>query len=248
MLITPIKTERITPGMYTLEEIVTRSIDKIEERSILAITSKLVSLCENRVVSGDSISKEQLIWQESEYLTAEPGKYGHQFTIANNTLIPSAGIDESNADGHFVLWPEDVQRSANDIRRFLNEHYNVKEVGVIITDSTCTPLRWGTSGIAIAHSGFEALRDYIGQPDLFGRDLEVTKANLAGGLAAAAVVTMGEGAESTPLCMIADIPFVTFQAHDPTAAELDMLRIPIEDDLFSPFLTAVEWKRGGKLC
>ena len=129
----------------------------------------------------------------------------------------------------------------------MQERFKVNHVGVIITDSTCTPLRWGTTGIALAHSGFIAIHDYIGRPDLFGRPLEVSKANISGGLAAAAVVAMGEGAEQTPLCLIEDATFVVFQDSDPTDDELKSLYIPIEDDLFAPFLTSVAWERGGKL-
>lgn len=245
MIVTPIKTERISAGGRALEDVIASSMTRLEEGSILAITSKLVSLCENRVVPREAANKEDLIKQQSQYYTADVGKYKHHFTIANGTLIPSAGIDESNGGGFYILWPENPQQTANDVRAFLQDRFHIKSVGVIITDSTCTPLRWGTSGISLAHSGFLALRDYIGQPDLFGRAFEVSKANIAGGLAAAAVVAMGEGTEQTPLCLLEDMPFVTFQAHNPTEAELKALRIPIEDDLFAPFLTRVEWQRGG---
>lgn len=241
MIVTPIRTERVSAGETTLEAVIANSVSNMNEKSILAVTSKLVSLCENRVVPRRDASKEELIRKESEYYTADVGKYNFPFTITHNTLIPSAGIDESNGGGYYILWPEDSQKSANDIRIFLRNRFNIQNVGVIITDSTCTPLRWGTSGISIAHSGFNALRDYIGQPDLFGRPFEVSKANIAGGLAAAAVVTMGEGTEQTPLCLLEDIPFVTFQDENPSEAELNALRIPIEDDLYGPFLTGVKW-------
>ena len=241
MIVTPIKTDRISADEITIEQIVASSISRIEEGSILVVTSKLVSLCENRVVPRHSADKAELIRQESEQYTADVGKYNFPFTIAHNTLIPSAGIDESNGDDYYVLWPEDPQKSANNIRSFLQAHYNVKNVGVIITDSTCTPLRWGTTGISLAHSGFMALRDYVGQPDLFGRPFQVSKANIAGGLAAAAVVTMGEGTEQTPLCVLEDMTFVSFQDKDPSDEELSSLSIPIEQDLFAPFLTSVKW-------
>ena len=55
---------------------------------------------------------------------------------------------------------------------------------------------------------------------------------------------MGEGAESTPLCVIEDVPFVKFQDRDPSEAELDEMLIPLQTDLFAPFLGAVAWQAG----
>ena len=35
-----------------------------------------------------------------------------------------AGIDESNGDGNYVLWPKDLQNSANTIRDILLKDLN----------------------------------------------------------------------------------------------------------------------------
>src|SRR5205823_3633039 len=111
------------------------------------------------------------------------------------------------------------------------------------TDSKTTPLRWGVTGVALAHSGFEALNSYIGQPDLFGRPLHVTRVNVMDALAAAAVLVMGEGAEQTPLAWLDDLPFVRFQPRDPTPDEIAALAIGLDEDLYAPMLTAVPWQR-----
>jgi len=243
----PIRTPRVEAGATSLEQLVEASIDEVAERTVLAVASKIVSLCENRVVADDSVSsKTALIRQTSDRYLADPDPYGMAFTVTLNTLIPAAGIDESNVGGGYLLWPSDPQGSANRLRRHLAGKHRIREVGVVITDSTCTPLRRGTSGICLAHSGFQAVRDYVGTHDLFGRPFKVSQANLAGGLAAAAVVAMGEGDEQTPLCLIEDVPNLIFQDGEPTDAELSKLAIPIEEDLFAPFLTAVTWYRGGR--
>ena len=122
--------------------------------------------------------------------------------------------------------------------------FKLKNVGVLITDSTCQPLRRGTVGITLAHSGFLSLHDYIGTPDLFGRPFTVSQANIGGCLASAAVLVMGEGTEQTPFCIMSDMPFVTFQDRNPNQNEIDLQRIPIEEDLFAPFLTNIEWEQG----
>lgn len=241
----PIKTRRVSAGQLTLEELIDEALTNVPDRSVLAITSKIVSLCENNVVAIEGSDKAKLIENESEYyLSADYSQYGHHFTITNSTLIASAGIDESNGDDCYILWPKDVQKTANDIRHYIMQRYNLAHFGVVITDSTCQPLRLGTTGIVLAHSGFRSLRNYVGTPDLFGRPFGVTRANVAGGLAAAAVLVMGEGTERIPLCEITDIEFVKFQEADPTADELEGMKISPKDDLFAPFINAVDWQKG----
>jgi F420-0:gamma-glutamyl ligase len=132
------------------------------------------------------------------------------------------------------------------VRAYLCDRFSRRHVGVIITDSTTAPLRCGVTGVALAHSGFLALNDYIGRKDVFGRPLRITKVNVAEALAAAAVLVMGEGNELTPLAVLADLPFVTFQGRNPTPAEVAVLHIKPEDDLYAPLLQAVKWKRAAK--
>ena len=119
-------------------------------------------------------------------------------------------------------------------------------MGVIITDSRSAPLRWGAIGISIAHTGFKALKNYIGTRDLFGRIMQAERANIADALAVAAVVEMGEGNEQTPLAIISDVNFVDFQKRNPTKKELDFLKLTIENDFFSYILTKTDWLKGGK--
>lgn len=248
MKTTAIKTRKVTVPAPTVNELLDESLSELSEGSVVAISSKVVALCEGRVVPLDQTDRETLIKQESDlYLPAHISQYGHHFTITNNTLIASAGIDESNADSHYVLWPADPQTSANGIRAYLAKRFGLAKVGVIITDSTATPLRYGAYGIVIGHSGFAALNDYRGKPDLFGRLLQVSRSSVAGGLAAAACLVMGEGNEQTPIIILEDLPFVAFQDHDPTPAELNEFYIQDkDDDLFAPFLNSAQWQKGGR--
>lgn len=243
MQISPIQTDPIHANEYTLSDFLDAWIHNLSERDVVVITSKVVSLCEGAVVAAGSVDKNELIESESDfYLPSDANAYGFHISIKNNTLIASAGIDESNGDGHYVLWPRDPQASANAIREALCKTFGLQSLGVIITDSHVLPLRWGTVGTAIAHSGFAALNSYIGKPDIFGRNLKVTNSNVAEGLAAAAVVVMGEGDEQTPIAVISDVPFVQFEDHMPTSEDLAKLAISKEEDIFAPLLNAVEWK------
>ena len=244
VIIKPIKTERVEPETTSLFELLDKYLENFSEGSVIAVTSKIISLCEGRVVATDKTTKDELAKKEaSYYLSRKNSKYGHLFTITNNTLISSSGIDSSNGNGYYVLWPKNPQQTANKIRKYLLERFGVKKAGVVITDSTCRPMRLGTTGISLAHSGFEALNDYTDKKDLFGRPFALTRSNVAEGLASSAVLTMGEGTEQTPLAIISDVGFVEFQDRNPTKEEIEFLTVNKEDDLFAPFLDSVDWQK-----
>ncbi len=247
MKISPIKTHKITIDDNDLFKVLNTYIVTLKENSVVAVTSKIVSICEGRVVPFDGTNKDELIAQEAEYyIPRKFNAYNITVTIANSMFGAAAGIDESNGNGYYILWPEDSQKSANEIKEYLQKKFNLKNVGVIITDSKTTPMRWGVTGIAIAHSGFLAVKNYIGKPDLFGRKFEFEMLNVADSLASASVQVMGEGNESMPLAIIEDIPNISFQDHNPTQKELDMLHIEMDGDLFGMILKKAPWKKGKK--
>jgi F420-0:gamma-glutamyl ligase len=245
MNIRTIKTRKVTPECCTIFELLDESITTLSEGSVVAIASKVVSLCEGGVVPLEGTDKDELIAEHaSQFMDRSLSRYHVSFAIARGRLAPGAGIDESNAGGYYILWPQDAQKSANDIRAYLRQKYGLKKLGVIVTDSTTRPMQWGTTGVALSHSGFMALHDYIGTLDLFGRPFEFHKNNIAQGLAAATVLPMGEGAEQTPLAIAEDLPFVEFQDADPSAEELKALGIAPEDDLYAPFFANAPWQQG----
>jgi len=242
-----IKTKRIIPKKdKDIFLILDEYLPKLKEKSIVAVTSKIVAICEGRIADPKKVTRDEVAAKEAElYLPRELNKYNFMLTIKRSTMIASAGVDESNAAGNLVLWPKDPQKSANEIRAYLKKKFRLKSLGVIITDSKTSPLRWGLTGISIAHSGFSALNYYRQKPDIFGRKLKVSQANVAEALAVSAVLLMGEGKEQTPLAVIEDVPFVKFQKRDPTEKELKSLRISLEEDVYGSILTAVKWKKGG---
>lgn len=245
MKITTVKTHKITSEDWSIFDIVEKYLKGLPNKSIVVITSKIVSICEGRIEPIEGKAKMDFIKREADYyLSPEENKYHTSLTIKKGVMAAAAGIDESNGNGAYVLWPKNPQRSANEIREFLFKKYKHKNIGVIITDSRSTPLRLGTVGIALAHSGFLALNDYVGSTDIFGRELLITKSNVLDGLAASAVTVMGEGKEQTPIAVIEDIPFVTFQNRNPLAQELHGLNIPLAQDLYAPILSKANWKKG----
>lgn len=264
MQVTAIKTHKITTKDKNLLAILDRYLDpsnsssalfniaqddkkRVPENSVVVVTSKIVAICEGRVISSDLTTKDKLVEKEADYyLPRHMSKYDFCISITNGTFTASAGVDESNGNGNFVLWPKNPQESANMIREYLIKKFNVHNLGVIITDSKTTPLRWGVTGFALAHSGFRALNSYVNKPDIFGRLMHVEKLSVMDSLAASAVAVMGEGSEQTPLAIITDVPFVEFVDRNPTQEELNALKISLEDDLYAPLLTSVKWDKGKK--
>ena len=113
-----------------------------------------------------------------------------------------------------------------------------------MSDSKSFPLNWGVVGHGIAHCGFKTLKSYIGKPDLFGRLMKMEQVNMAQGIAVAAVLEMGEGAEQTPIAVVTDIKDIIFQSRPPTTKELNSLKINLEDDAYAPILLKADWREG----
>lgn len=224
----------------SLFEILDTYLPKLEEKSIVAVTSKIVSVSEGRVVDK-TIAKEALIRQESDLYLKELNQHGVLLTIKNNILIPNAGIDESNGDGVYILYPKDIFLSASKIWEFLKKRDRLSHLGVIITDSHTSPMRWGVTGIGIGWCGFAPLNNYIGTPDCYGHHLKFTKVNVVDALAVAAVFAMGEGNEQTPLAYITELDQVTFLDAPPSKEEIVSLHIPMDQDLYGPLLTKGTW-------
>ncbi len=254
MQVTAIKTHKITEKDTDILKVLDTYVfddsghARMTEGSVLAVTSKIVSICEGRMVKIDPHNpdqKDQLIAEESEiYLPREENSYHVSLAISHDMLSASAGIDESNANGYYILWPKDAQASANMIREHILSRSGLDNIGVIITDSKTSPMRWGVTAIAIGYSGFEPLKNYIHTPDIFGRPFAYEQMSIIDNLASAAALTMGEGAEQTPLSIISDVPMVTFTGRNPTSEELAKIKITMHEDLYGNFLKNAPWKKG----
>lgn len=247
MTIRAIKTPLVKTG-DDICRIISESIKVLPEKSVIVIASKIFSFCENRLVNkrlGTAEEKHELAKREADYYTdPRSSKYNLMLTIKGNWMFVNAGIDESNADNKYSLWPKDPQKSVDDVWKFLRSNYRLKQVGVIMSDSKSFPLNWGVVGHGIVHCGFKALKSYIGRPDLFGRLMQMEKVNLVQSIVAAGVLEMGEGNEQTPMAIVTNIKSIVFQSRPPTAKELKSLKINLEDDAYAPILLGVNWRKG----
>ncbi len=215
-------------SLYTLLD---TCVPTLQEQEILVITSKIISLTEGQVVTKETVpSKQHLIQEQSDaYLPL----HSFSLTIKNHLLIPAAGIDESNAENYYILYPQDVQKSSQKIWEYLRKRDQREEIGVLITDSRTSPLRCGVTGVSLAWCGFKSLHNYIGTPDCFGKPLAVTQTNVADSLAASAVFCMGEGNEQTPFAILSGAPKVQFTKSPPTSDELDAFYLSPSKDIYA---------------
>ncbi len=242
MIVKSIKTRKFIPPKDNLWELLS-SIKSLKENSIVVVTSKVVAIGEGRCVPFEKTTKDELAIKEADkYIPREFSPGGNILhTIKDNMLIASSGVDESNGANYYILWPENPKDSVRKIWQYLRNKFNVKNLGVIITDSRLVPLRRGVVGIAISFYGFKPLKDYIGKKDLFGREFKMETSNIPDSLASAAVLEMGEGSESRPIAIISEVLDIEFTHEDIS----EQLSIDEKEDMFYPFLSSVKWIKGG---
>ncbi|MCK4539753.1 coenzyme F420-0:L-glutamate ligase [Candidatus Parcubacteria bacterium] len=235
MQIIPIKTRIINPPKDNLYDVINNFCPALKEGDVFLVTSKILAIHQGRCISMDSVKdKDALIKKEADIFISRkecPGEHVI-LTLKENTLIPSAGIDESNANGYYILWPENSRKEAKKICKYLKKKFSLKKLAVIITDSHSTPLRYGTMGISIGAYGLNPLKDYSKKRDIFGREIKMTKANIVDTLAVTGVSAMGEGAEQTPMAIIRDARFVKFTNQK----NYKELLVPIKEDIYYPLL------------
>ena len=170
------------------------------------MTSKIVALSEGRTAEyKNEKQKVALLKKESNFASKTKIVW---LTVKDGMLLANAGIDESNAKGKLILLPKNSFASAEILRKKIIKKFHLKNFGILITDSRLMPLRAGAVGIALGYAGFKGIKNYIGQKDIFGRVLKMSKTDVADSLATAAVLCMGEGKEQQPLALITAAPVI----------------------------------------
>jgi len=196
-----------------------KSSKSLKEGDVIVIAEKVIATSQGRVVKlseVDKISEKaeklakkydmderyvELILREASMIL---GGMRHVILVkVNNFLIANAGIDQSNAGPNsVVLLPKNLNDVVWSYWRELRKEFNINNLGIIISDSRVQPLRKGTIGIAIATAGFEPIEDLRGQPDLFGRPLEITMRAIADDLTSTAQFLLSEADKQTPVVII----------------------------------------------
>lgn len=223
----PVKTRVMQPPQDSLQSVLDKSLPTLAERDIVLVSSKVVAIDEGNCVPLAETDKQSLVDAESE-LSIPRSYWGTPLTVRHFAFIGTAGIDESNADGHYVLLPKDPFASAQAIHMYLTKKFALNELGVIITDSHSTPLRRGATGISIGWWGFVPTINHVGEADLFGREIQVEVTNLVDGIAAGANIVMGETTECQPIVIARGVPNLTFTDE----STKDKLMVPFAEDTY----------------
>jgi len=235
----------VQPG-DDLAALIAARIEPLRERDIVVIAQKIVSKSEGRMVDLATVAPstaavalagevgkdprlvEVILSESSRVVRSRPNLMIMQHRLG--FVMANAGVDHSNVapiDGvdRVLLLPEDPDGSAAALRARLEARFGV-QLGVIISDSFGRPWRRGTAGVAIGASGLPSLIDLRGQPDLFGRTLEVSIVGFADEVAAAASLLQGQAREALPVVVVRGL---AWDAPDAPVAE--MIR-PQGEDLF----------------
>jgi coenzyme F420-0:L-glutamate ligase / coenzyme F420-1:gamma-L-glutamate ligase len=240
------------PGMSVAGEIaaaLNRAGEAVRDGDILVVAQKIVSKAEGAMAKLTSVEPGeeavdiaartgrdprlvQLILDESsEIMRATPAAIIARHRTGH--VLANAGIDASNVEGGdadgVLLWPSDPDASARAIRAEL-VRLRGRQLAVVIADSMGRAWRIGTVGTAIGVAGLTAVDDRRGRDaDLYGRTLQATMIAVADSVAAAAVLSMGEGAEGTPVALVRGAGRWVTAENGPGAAFA--LR-PLEQDMF----------------
>lgn len=240
----PIKTRVMQPPKDDLFEVLDESPLEIQKGDLILITSKVVAIHQGRCVPAEDADKAELIKQEADYMI-EMDAFDSPFpplTITNFTILGAAGIDASNADGHYVLLPKRPFDIAEDIWNHLKQICNHEEFGVIITDSRSQPMRYGATGVSLAWWGFHPIESHKAKTDLFGRPIRFSVTNIVDAVAAGSSAVSGETNESTPIVIARDVPNLQFVNRD-TRHEVFKSE---KEDLFYPLLKPFYESKKGK--
>lgn len=208
MQVIGIKTRIFQPPKDNFDDVL-GYIDGLQEKDIVAITSKVIAICEGRCIKTEKNNRKKIISSQVDIVK----------TIG--IALPYNGIDESNGNGYHILLPEDAAKSAKDICEELKKKFNIEKLGVIITDSIRTgfrkygmialPYGEGLIGVSIGYYGFKRWSDTLGKPDLFGRNMEESATNVVDSVAIAANLVMGERNEQKPIAIVKGVEAAVFE-------------------------------------
>ena len=225
----------IVPGDDLARIIGDAAAGLLQEGDILAVTSKIVSKAEGRVVQA--ADREQAITDETVRVVATRG----MTRIVENRLGivgAAAGVDASNTpQGTVLLLPLDPDASAAALRTTLEARFGIR-LGVILTDTLGRAWREGQTDVAIGGSGVRLLDDLRGSLDTQGRRLDVTAPAAGDEIASAADLVKGKS-DGLPVAVVRGLGHLL----DRDAPGARVLIRPSANDMFR-LGTDEAWREG----
>ena len=212
----------------------------LESGDILAVTSKVVSKSEGRVVAATD--RENAITAETVRVVATREHRGGLTRIVENRqglVLAAAGVDASNTpEGTVLLLPLDPDASALALASALRARFGL-ELGVVITDTLGRAWRQGQTDAAIGAAGIHVLNDLRGTTDSAGRRLDVTVAAVADEIASAADLVKGK-TSGRPVAVVRGLAQLVGSLDLPGARAIVR---PSEEDMFR-LGSAEAWAEG----
>lgn len=203
MRVVSVSSAVISPGESVFEAFC-KNAPRLHEGDIVCVVSKIVAFEQRRLRSLRDAKLSSLVRAEADEVLRD-GEWA--LTVKDGVVTCNAGIDLSNSPkGFATLWPVDIWEWTHNFRKKLCMRFGLKKLGVVITDSRCAPRRAGVTGFALSFAGFHGVVDERGKKDLFGNTMKVTRRHVADSVADAAVLLMGETAESTPFAIVSEAP------------------------------------------
>ncbi len=225
-------------GSGSIADIV-RAVPKLEDRSIVAVSSKALAVALGDVVELEKDTLEDLVRQHSEQYLADSSML---LSIVDGQFVENAGLDSLGKHQLYARLPNQPFRVACEIHQALKSSHGEKLFGVIITDSRSTMGRRGAIGYCVSHYGFDAVNAYSGT-GLYGGEYQLAASSIDQSLAAAANVAMGEGDEQTPVATISEVGFVQFH-EEPLDPEEYRTSVMVSDqDVYAPLLNTPIWSK-----
>ena len=196
----------------------------LEENDIICIAHKVVSKAEGNIIFlndvlpsqeaieiGERLNKDK---RKVEVILRESNKVIRSFKRENQAegtmicqhklgfICANSGVDQSNIkeSDAVITIPENPDRSANTIRLLLSSKFDLKKLGVIITDTFGRPWRIGQVNVAIGLSGVSPTKRLQGEVDAWGRDLLVTEPAFCDEVSAASGLIMHKSGK-TPVVL-----------------------------------------------
>jgi coenzyme F420-0:L-glutamate ligase/coenzyme F420-1:gamma-L-glutamate ligase len=217
-----------------LAELIMAAAPWLASGDVVVVTSKIVSKAEGSLAEvppaegpARDAARAAVLASQTARVVATRGPMSivqthHGFVMA------AGGIDESNVDrSHVVLLPKDPDGSARELRAALRARFNL-DVVVVVSDTFGRPWRIGLTDVALGVAGTDPLRDYRGEYDTYGNELQITQMSPVDEFAAAAELVKGKY-DQIPVAVIRGLA-ITGTPDGPGAAALVR---PADQDMFS---------------
>ncbi|KGK99130.1 F420-0--gamma-glutamyl ligase [Methanococcoides methylutens] len=197
---------------------------ELEDHDSVVIASTIVAKAEGAMVQKSDVVPSQRAINIAKRLGKDPVLVQLVLDRSSDVIIEfplllvenlnghvsiNAGIDDSNVDTDYLLeLPHDPDASAKGIGKRIADLCG-RDVSVIITDTNGRAFKIGQTGVAVGVYHMHPIRNWQGEKDLFGKELEITEEAVADELAGAANLLMGEAAGGIPVVIVRGFEYHT---------------------------------------